>query len=170
MKDAFWYQAEDLDDLEKSIKRLGEYPKKQLTSAVRAGAKVVHRAIVSNAPELTGDLKRGIIIHKERTKTPGKVVYDLMFDPAKNKIFQKPIKNKVRSKVGYAYYPASQEYGFFTRRPGGGMEFSRPDGDGVTLDKVPGKHFMREGAESASEQAKSVIIGKALADIEKEWD
>lgn len=139
----------------------------QLTRAVRKGAKIVQQAIQSQAPAATGELRDGLILVKERNRVKGKAVYQVAPAAAKNDIFQKPIKNPVRSKSRYAYYPASQEYGYFTRRPGGGMTYVKGDGDQVTMDKVPGKHYMRTGAEMASTAAKETIAKSLLEEIEK---
>lgn len=141
----------------------------QLTRAVKKGAKVVQKAIQAQAPIETGELREGLIMVKERTKIRGKVVYQITPTSEKNHIFQKPIKKPIRSKSPYAYYPASQEYGYFTRRPGGGMTYVRSDGSQVTMDKVPGKHYMRTGADVAGETAKNLIAKTLLDDIAKEY-
>lgn len=146
-----------------------DLPGKELTKAVKKGAPMVQKAIMTAAPKKTGTLRSGIILHRERKRQKGKVVYDIMMDPKKNALFQKPIANPVRSKSPYAYYPASQEYGFFSRRANGGMTYTRSDGDTVGMDKVPGKHFMRAGAEVAGMAAKNAIAGSLLESIEKEF-
>jgi hypothetical protein len=142
----------------------------QLTRAVKQGAKIVQQAIKAAAPEDTGELRDGLILVKEKTRTKGKVVYQITPAREKNPIFQKTIKNPVRSKSAHAYYPASQEYGYFTRRPGGGMTYVRSDGSQATMDKVPGKHYMRTGAEVAGEAAKNVIAKSLLDEIVKEYE
>lgn len=146
-----------------------ELPGKELTKAVKKGAPMVQKSIMTAAPKKTGTLRGGIILHRERKRQKGKVVYDIMMDPKKNAVFQKPIMNPVRSKSPYAYYPASQEYGFFSRRPDGGMTYTRSGGDKIGLDKVPGKHYMRVGAEVSGEAAKNAIAGSLLESIEKEF-
>lgn len=139
----------------------------ELTRAVKKGAKVVQKAIQTQAPNDTGELREGLILVKEKPRTRGKVVYQITPAREKNAIFQKPIQNPVRSKSPYAYYPASQEYGYFTRRPGGGMTYVRSDGSKATMNKVPGKHYMRTGADVASETAKNLIAKSLLDDITK---
>ena len=141
----------------------------ELTRAVKKGAKVVQKAIQTQAPVDTGLLREGLILVKERSRIRGKAVYQITPAREKNAIFQKPIKNPVRSKSPYAYYPASQEYGYFTRRPGGGMTYVRSDGSKATMDKVPGKHYMRTGADVAGETAKNLIAKTLLDDITKEY-
>lgn len=162
---------EGFDQLIQGLDHLAQkLPDESVRKAARKGASIVLPRIVSNAPSHTGALRSGLILHKERSRTPGKVVYDVYPDPKMNAIFQKPIVNPVRSKTPYGYYPASQEYGFFTRRPDGGMNYVNSAGQTVHMDKVPGKHYMRTGAEAASEAAKNAIIGSLLADIEKELE
>lgn len=162
-------ELEGFEELARSFaKSAQELPKKNLSKAVRKGAARVQSSVRSVVPEKTGDLRRGLILHKERSRQEGKVVYDLMPDPKKNAIFQKPIQHPVRSKSPKAYYPASQEYGFFTRRPGGGMAYTRPvTGEIKYMDKVPGKYYMRSGAEVSAEAAENTIIGEILSEIEK---
>ena len=141
----------------------------ELAHAVKKGAKVVQKAIQTQAPVDTGELREGLILVKEKTRTRGKAVYQITPAREKNAIFQKPIQNPVRSKSPHAYYPASQEYGYFTRRPGGGMTYVRSDGSEATMNKVPGKHYMRTGADVASETAKNLIAKSLLDDITKEY-
>ena len=139
----------------------------ELTKAVKKGAQAVQKAIQAQAPAETGELRKGLILVKERSHIRGKVVYQVTPAREKNPIFQKPIKKPIRSKTPYAYYPASQEYGYFTRRPGGGMAYVRSDGSKATMNKVPGKHYMRAGADGASETAKNLIAKSLLDDITK---
>lgn len=141
----------------------------ELTRAVKKGAKVVQKAIQDQAPVETGELREGLIMIKEKTKMRGKAVYQITPAAEKNAIFQKPIRKPIRSKTPYAYYPASQEYGYFTRRPGGGMTYVRSDGSKATMNKVPGKHYMRTGADVASETAKNLIAKTLLDDIAKKY-
>lgn len=164
----------DLEGFEELAHALGNMGKslsdKELSKATRKGAEIVRKAIRARAPVDFGDLRGGIILHKEKSRTKGKVGYDIYMDPKKNNIFQKPIMNPVRSETTYGYYPASQEYGFFTRRPDGGMTFTRSDGSKGTINKVPGKHYMLAGAEAVGEMAKTEV-GKAILEIvEKEFE
>lgn len=162
-------KLEGFDELERAFRNLEvELPKTVLRKAVKGGADKVLQAARSAAPELTGAIKGGLKVHRERSHTAGKVVYDVYPDPKKNDIFQKPIINPVRSKSDYAYYPASQEYGFFTRRPGGGMVYNSPGGETRHMEKVPGKFYMLTGAELAGEAAKQSIADDLLAEISAE--
>lgn len=159
----------EFDDLAQSFDRIAKQaPKNTLPKAVRQGAKLVQSAIKSAAPKKSGTLRSGLILHKERSRSREKVVYDVMPDPKMNTIFQKPIQNPVRSTSPKGYYPASQEYGFFTRRSDGGMTYNLSNGELIDLDKVPGKYYMRSGAEVTGEAAKEAIVGSLMGDIEKE--
>lgn len=140
-----------------------------LAQAVKKGAKIVQRAIVSAAPENTGELKSGLVLIKEKSRIRGKAVYQVVPTRRKNAIFQKPIINPIRSKDGHAYYPASQEYGYFTRRPGGGMTYVRNDGSPATMNKVPGKYYMRTGAEMSGDLAKETIAQSIFDAVAKEY-
>ena len=140
-----------------------------LTRASKKGATIVLKAIRAAAPSDSGELKSGLILVHEKRRSKGKSVYQVTPAAAKNAVFQKPVKNPVRSTAKHAYYPASQEYGYFTRRPGGGMTYVRPDGSQTTMDKVPGKHYMRTGAEVAGEYAKNAIAKSLLDDIAKKY-
>ena len=72
---------------------------------------------------------------------------------------QKPIKNPgaLGGKNKKAYYPASQEYGFLARAPGGGVQY------------VEGLHFMRDAAEQVSPQAKQTMIDVMETELDKLW-
>lgn len=161
----------------------------ELTRAVKKGGKIVQQAIKKEAPVDTSALRDGLILVKEKKKTEAKVVYQVTPDPKMNAVFQKPVKNPIRTTAKHAYYPASQEYGYFTRRPGGGMLYVRvlpcgasyavrsggvkdynwQRGSKAIMNKVPGKHYMRTGADVASEAAKNAIAKSLLDDIAKRY-
>lgn len=158
----------ELDELAKTFGNMAyAVSDKELAKIVKKAAGPVKSAIQSAAPSKTGTLKSGIILHKEKSRHKGKAVYDVYMDPDKNSVFQKPIIHPVRSRTPYAYYPASQEHGFFSRRADGGMTYTRPDGSLSKINKVPGKHYMRTGVEVAGEAAKAQIAGETLEAIEK---
>ena len=180
--DAAIVDTTEIDEFEAAIARLYKSPAYrgrrnksgksldyELEKIVRHAAKSVQQAIMPAVPVRTGALKSGIILHKERSRHNGKVVYDIYMDPKMNRVFQKPIDSPVRSKIKYAYYPASQEYGFFSRRPDGGMTYTRPTGEKMKIDHVPGKHFMRTGVEVAGKAAENEILGNTLKAIEDEF-
>ena len=134
-------------------------PQKCVTKAAGKGANVVRKSVRGQVPVDTGALKRGIVRKGERSRVKGKKVYDLMFDPGMNDVFQKPIKNpgEAGGKSDHGYYPASMEYGFLTRSKGGGLSY------------VPGYHFMRDAAESSSSAAKKEMVRVLNEEIDKEW-
>lgn len=116
------FEIEGMDKLIKDIKKLGEVPQKHVTAASKKAMNIVKKEAKANAPggpETTGNLKKGIIMKGEKSRYKSKKVYRILFDPAMNDVFQKPVKNPGESGSGrgrrIAYYPASQEYGFFAR-------------------------------------------------------
>lgn len=154
----------DLDDVDRflaTLKKTEKLPQKVVTSSVNKGTTIVRRAVRSGVPVRTGALKKGIIRKAEHPKkrVSGKKVNDVMFDPAMNDVFQKPIKNPgvAGGKKPTAYYPASMEYGFLTRSKGGG------------LDYVPGHHFMHDETEASREQFNRTVIRDVTDKLEKEW-
>lgn len=136
-----------------------QVPQKCVTRAAGKGATVVRRAIRNQAPVDSGDLKRGIIREGERSRKKGKKVYDMMFDPAMNDVFQKPIKNPgaAGGENPKGYYPASMEYGFLTRSKGGGYSY------------VPGYHFMRDATVASAGAAARTMVDALNKEIDKEW-
>lgn len=154
----------ELDDMHRfitALKKTEKLPQKVVTRSVNKGTTVVRRDVRGGVPVATGALKKGIIRKAEHPskKVSGKKVNDLMFDPAMNDIFQKPIKNpgEAGGKNPKGYYPASMEYGFLTRSKGGGYSY------------VPGHHFMREETEASREQFNRTVIKDAADRLEKEW-
>ena len=145
--------------LKGALQRIDKLPQKVVTKAAGKGATAARRVIRAKVPVgETGQLKRGIIRSGEKSKVKGKKVYDLMFDPAKNDIFQKPIKNpgEFGGKSDHAYYPASMEFGFLTRSKGGGYSY------------VPGYHFMREGVVESAPTVQTEVIHTMVTELEKE--
>lgn len=141
-------KIEGMDKLEKSLKRLGQVPQKHVTSAAKKGMNIAFKEAKRKAPVDEGNLKSGIKIIGEKSKTKGKKVYQIVFDREKNNIFQK--KNKEGKITGY--YPASQEYGFFTKNG----------------RYIPGYHFMKKSLENNSKAIESKIIEDMQNKIEKE--
>lgn len=156
--DAIFY-VEDMAKFQRALDKVGAVPQKVVTKAAGKGRTVVRRAIRNEAPVDTGTLKRGIVSRGERAKVKGKKVFDLMFDPSMNDVFQRPILNPgvAGGKSPKAYYPASMEYGFLTRSKGGGLSY------------VPGYHFMRNATEQSASAAKQAMIHTVATELEKEW-
>lgn len=154
----FTYDDADFKKLRATVKKVGIIPQKYVTSAAGKGATIVGRSIKNKVPVgETGNLKRGIKRIGERRNNKNKKVYQYTFDKNMNDIFQKPVKNPGKGRRNIAYYPASQEHGFFTRSKGNG------------LDYVPGYHFMSGGVEESDAKARTVIVRTVLDKVEKEW-
>lgn len=101
----------DMTGLQKDLKRLGKVPQKHVTASARKGMNIVLKDAKATAPYDTGDLKKGMILDGEKSRYKGKKVYKVVFDPKMNDVFQKKNANGEVT----AYYPISQEYGFFTK-------------------------------------------------------
>lgn len=98
-----------------------------IADIVRRSASGLLASIQSAAPTRTGALRQGLLVspQAERSATPGKVVYDIFPDPAKNDVFAKYTRSGKRY-----YYPASMEYGFRL----------------VNGNYYPGKYYMRDSS------------------------
>lgn len=105
------FKVEGMDELERSLKKLGKVPQKHVTASAKKGMNISLKDSRANAPYDTGMLKKGIVLKGERSRTKAKKVYRVVFDRAYNDVFQK--KNKDGKITGY--YPVSQEYGFFAK-------------------------------------------------------
>lgn len=105
------FELEGMDQLQRNLKKLGNVPQKHVTASARKGMNIVLKGAKANAPYDTGMLKKGMKLAGEKSKHKGKKVYDIIFDPAMNDVFQK--KNKQGEVIGY--YPISQEYGYFAK-------------------------------------------------------
>jgi len=134
------------DDLMRDFERLGKVPQTVATQSARAGGRIALKAAKALAPVDTGELRDGIILKRERSRTKGKAVYDVMMDPAKNDIFVKTTKDGKRY-----YYPASQEYGFLT----------------VDGRYVPGYAYLRRAIDNNAEQIERKILEVAGREVDK---
>lgn len=141
------FKVEGMDKLQKKLKQLGDVPQKYVTQSSRKAMRIALNAAKQNAPEDTGELKRGIIMVGERSRVKGKKVYRIVFDRSKNDIFQK----KDESGNVIAYYPASQEYGFFTRNG----------------KYIPGYHFLEKALTGNAKKIEKTIVDEMLKRIEK---
>lgn len=135
-----------LRDLERSFRELGKVPQTVATQSARAGASVARRAAKANAPEDTGALKQAIIMKRERRSKRGKAVYDILIDPSKNDQFVKISRDGKRS-----YYPASQEYGFFT----------------VDGRYIPGYGYLRRAVDDNKREIERAALKRATVAIDK---
>lgn len=141
------FKVEGMDKLQKKLKQLGDVPQKYVTQSSRKAMRIALKAAKQSAPEDTGELKRGIIMVGERSRVKGKKVYRIVFDRSKNDIFQK----KDESGNVIAYYPASQEYGFFTRNG----------------KYIPGYHFLEKALTGNAKKIEKTIVDEMLKRIEK---
>lgn len=139
-------KIEGMEELQRAFRQLGKVPQTAATSSARAGARIVLKSAKVKAPEDSGDLKRGIILKKERRTVQGKAVYDVMMDPAMNDVFVKVSKDGKRS-----YYPASQEYGFLT----------------VNGGYIPGYHFLRDSIVDNKNAIERKVLETAKKYVEK---
>ncbi|MBD0381287.1 HK97 gp10 family phage protein [Paenibacillus sedimenti] len=135
-----------MKELERDIKLLGRVPQAAANRGANAGGRIALRAARAYAPVETGALKKGLFLKKERKVKPGKAVYDVMPDPAKNDIFVKISKEGNR-----AYYPASQEYGFLT----------------VDGRLIPGKRYMRRAIDEHTGEIERAVLEAAGKELDK---
>lgn len=139
------FKIDGWDDLEKTIKKLGELPQKCVTPAAKDGAQIALQAARAKAPKDTGQLQKGIILKGEKKTVSGKKVYDVMMDPAMNDVFVKMANGK------RYYYPASMEYGFITK-------------DGK---KTAGHHFLKASLVDNKTEIENKVVGRLAKEIDK---
>ena len=157
----------DLSDLKaaefmyKALADRGGKVQKAVNKASSKAAQVVKRSAKQQAPVRTGTLKKNISIKAERSRVKGKKVRQVTFKGGEeaNALLQKPIKEpgKLGGRNPKAYYPASLEYGFLARAPGGGVQY------------IEGLHFMREGADLVNRQAEDITVDTMMKELEKIW-
>lgn len=142
------FRIEGMKELQKSIKKLGQVPQKCVTPASKKGMNIALKSARKNAPQGdTGELKGGMKLIGEKSRTKGKKVYQVVFDRSKNNVFQK--KNKDGKVTGY--YPASQEYGFFAKNG----------------RYIPGYHFMKKAMEDNNKAITKKIVDEMSKNIDK---
>ncbi len=140
------FEIEGMDELENMVKELGKLPQSCVTAAAKAGALIALNSARQKAPgKPGGNLKKGIILKGEKKKVNGKKVYDIMMDPTMNDVFAKESNGK------RYYYPASQEFGFITRKG----------------KKIPGKHFLRDALIDNKTEIESATIKELEDRIDK---
>lgn len=145
-------QIEGLRELEAQFRRLQKFPKSKVSKAANAGMKKPFKDAKTNAPVDVGNLKKGIKKIREKTpRTKPKVVYSLVFDRAFNSFFQKPVKNPGPGRKDTAYYPVSQEYGFFARNG----------------RYIPGFRFMRKALEENQTTSSKEIVRVLSDEVDK---
>jgi hypothetical protein len=144
-----WNEIKGMKALEMAVKRMGQVPKKVVTKAARAGAKIAYKSAKANAPHDKYNLKKGIIMRVEKQRTIGKRAFDIKINPKMNNVFVK------FSKVGKrSYYPVSQEYGFLT----------------ANGRLVPGKRYLRNAIVDNEQAIENAVVKVGLAEIDKAWN
>lgn len=146
------FKMEGMKQLQKKLKRLGDVPQKAVTPSARKGMNIALKAARNNAPVRTGELRDGMKLAGEKSRHKGKKVYQVVIDRAKNHVFQKPVKNPGEGRQSTAYYPASMNYGYFTKNG----------------NYIPGYHFMEISLESNSGKIEKTIISEMSRRIDKE--
>ena len=141
------FRIEGMKELQKAIRKLGEVPQKCVTPAARKGMNIALKNAKQKAPVDTGELKQGMKLIGEKARTKGKKVYRVVFDRAKNDIFQK--KNKEGKVIGY--YPISQEYGFYAKNG----------------RYIPGYHFLEKSLTENSGAIERKIVDEMSKQINK---
>lgn len=142
------FKIEGMDKLKRDIEKLGKLPQKHVTASARKGMSPILKNAKANAPFDTGQLKKGMILKGERSRSKSKKVYDVIFDPAMNDVFQ---KKNVSGDVN-GYYPISQEYGFFTRNG----------------RYIPGYRFIHDSLNDNAEAAGKIMIDTMKTKIDTE--
>ena len=142
------FRIEGMRGLQKSLERLGKVPQKHVTSSSRKGMNIVLKQSRATAPVDTGALKKGMKLKGERSRDKAKKVYQVIFDPRYNDIFQK--KNKEGKITGY--YPVSQEYGFFAKNG----------------RYIPGYRFIRDSLTDNVGRIEKTIVSEMKKKIDKE--
>ena len=155
----------DTTDVEKMIKmlgRLGKSPQKAINKGTSKAALMLKRKTRAAAPVLTGTLRKNIVVKAESNRgRKGRKVREITFKGGEeaNAELQRPIQSpgKLGGKNPKAYYPASQEYGFLARAPGGGVQY------------IPGKYFMRDTADANEAEAKEQMTESTMKELERIW-
>lgn len=185
MSEELTFDVKDLRRFEKTLERMGGVPQKAATKAASKGLTEVRREVRKLVPVgRTKNLKRGLYRKGEKHRQSGKKVYQLTFDPSMNDVFQKPIKYTGLyggQHLTHAYYPNSVEFGFLTRKKGGGLEYReftrKAPGrkkvkygvTGYESRKVEGQHFMERGAIKAAPAATNKMADTLIKEVTKEW-
>jgi hypothetical protein len=158
----FQLYPEGFRQLEEALNNLGKnFPKAKLRQAANKGANLPLRKARANAPKKTGQLKKGIVKVEEKkwkaNKKLKKAVFQIYFDGAKNDIFRKPLDPDTQgsrggqTRIPFAYYPVSLEYGFHT---------------GVGVRTEP-KHFIKNAVEATQEKTIKTVVDTLIDSVEK---
>lgn len=150
------FKLEGFDKLDRDMRTLGKVPQTAVNKAAKEGAKVMYAAAQAGAPVRTGSLKKGIILHKEKKVKPAKAVFDAILDPAMNGVFVKTVLNPTTMNRSNdptrAYYPSSQEAGFYNHWAG---RF------------LPGLHYLRNAIDSNKQAIEDAVLNSMQNSIDK---
>lgn len=145
----------------RKVAQKGGKVQKAVNKAASKAGQIVKRSAKKQAPVRTGTLKKNIVIRSERSQYRGKKVRQVTFKGGEeaNAQLQKKIKQPgaLGGKSQKAYYPASIEYGFLARAPGGGVQY------------IEGLHYMREGADLVNRQTQEATVDTMMKELEKLW-
>ncbi|MCR5136092.1 MAG: HK97 gp10 family phage protein [Oscillospiraceae bacterium] len=159
--DVLSFDTKGVEVMIKALNRVGESPQKAVNKATSKAILIVKRAARINAPKgKTRTLQKSIVVRAEKNHgVKGKKVRQVTFNSEANAQLQRPIREpgKLGGQNPKAYYPASQEYGFLARAPGGGVQY------------IPGKYYMRSAAEQTGAEAKGLMIEIMETELEKLW-
>ena len=160
--DVVSFDTTGIEVMIEALNKINKSPQKAVNKATSKANLIVKRTVKGVAPHKTGTLKRNIVTKSEKNRgVKGKKGRQVTFKGGAeaNSQLQKPIQNPgaLGGKNPKAYYPASMDYGFMARAPGGGTQY------------VEGRHFMLEGAEQASPTAKNTMIDVMEKELEKLW-
>jgi hypothetical protein len=143
----FHAQVIGLEELESQFARIGNFPRKYLTKAAKAGMTGPLADARNTAPVgKTGILKRSIRFKRETPNKRNKAVYRIGYSAKFTDNFRKPTTGVYGGKTPYAYYPHSVEYGYKTKK-----------------GHVAGKFFM-EKAVARNEHSSIQKVTKSLSD------
>lgn len=145
---SFKFDVYGMDKLLNDLEKIGQVPQKHVTSSSRKAMNIVLKSSRANAPYYEGYLEKGMKLKGERSRTKGKKVYQVIFNPDMNHIFQKP--NKEGKITGY--YPISQEYGFFAKNG----------------RYIPGYRFIHDSLAENTRKVEKTIVSEMQKKIDAE--
>lgn len=145
---SFKFDVIGMDKLLDDLEELGQVPQRHVTSSSRKAMNIVLKSSRANAPYYEGYLEKGMKLKGERSRVKGKKVYQVIFDPNMNHIFQKP--NKQGKITGY--YPVSQEYGFFAKNG----------------RYIPGYRFIHDSLAENTRKVEKTIVSEMQKKIDAE--
>lgn len=151
------FEVTGFNELQRLIKELEGVPQKVATKSARSGGQIELRAVKKDAPVHDGWLKAALKLVGERTRKPGKKVYEITFDRAYNSKLVKVSKIGKRS-----YYPVSQEFGWKYRVSLMGTRFTRVHG-GYHV----GLQYMKNSALETGNAVEQKIVDVATAELNK---